>query len=356
MIIFSLAVLLLLIALLALTLDKTYFYRPLKELKRWAVGGDQLSKIIYQVEVYQTELKLLLWLVFGLSGAGGFLLFARVAPSFLGFFVITITLWLAFLWIPRSRLTVIGANLAVFCTPVVLRILRAVHPLNRHLASYADRYLGQHHTGLYETDDVYDLIEQQKNQVDNRITHKQLELIRRVLKFSDHFVRELTITNKRVKAVSLDDNLGPVLLGELHSSGHHYFPVYQTKPSNIVGTFFLREVDSSAQPLKVSDLYQKKVAYVHEDDNLEEALQAFYASQAHLLVVVNSYNEYVGIMTLHDMLHQLMVLESSTEIPSYDNRKVVAARHAPPAVPLSAEPDPIDQEPEVSENLSEVVE
>ncbi|MGH7142193.1 MAG: CBS domain-containing protein [Candidatus Saccharimonadales bacterium] len=352
MIAFILAIILILLAIVALALEKTYFNLPAKELKRLAVLGDPLSKTLYRAEAYGSELKLLLWLIAGLSAAGGFVLLARLAPAYLGFLVVVISLWLAFVWIPRSRLTNAGVKLAVICTPTLVQVLRIFHPVAVFMASYSGRYVADPHTGLYETDDVLELIERQKGQPDNRIGQRELELMRNVLQFGDHHVRDLVIPKRKVKALNLDDNIGPVLLDELHASGHVRFPVYESKSTNIVGTFSIDHLKDITTQGKIKDYYERRVAYVHEEDNLQAGLRAFYETQQPLLVVVNGFNEYVGIITLHDTLHRLLGTDDGQTAESHSDRKAVAARYTHPDDPL---PEPKLEE-NVIENSSEVVE
>ncbi len=324
---FIFAILLLLLALLVLTLEKTYFYIPSRELKRMARGGDKVAQTLFTAEVYGGELKLVLWLITGLSAAGGMVLFARVAPLLFGFLVVMLVLWLAFLWIPRTRLTLVGTYLAMWCTPVVVRLVRLVHPVASYLAFYAGRFPVGPHTGLYEREDIYELLRHQKRQNDNRISDQDLELLRKTLHFSDYHVRDIVVPRRRVKAVNVKDNIGPVLMDELHKNGHSRFPVYDTQPSNIVGTISIDDAVDLSKHGKIRDFYERRVAYVHENDSLEEALRALNETHQQLLVVVNSFNEYVGIVTLSDILQELLGEAIEGSFNQHDDRKAVAARH-----------------------------
>ena len=350
---FIFAILLILLSLLALTLEKTYFYVPSKELRRLAGRGDNVAQTLLAAEVYGAELKLVLWLITGLSAAGSFVLFARIAPTLLGFVAVALVLWLGFLWIPRTRLTAVGTYVALWSTPVVVQILRVVHPVTAFVANLAFRSPLSAHTGLYEREDVYELLKRQKGQNDNRISHKDLELLRKTLRFGDYHVRDLVVPRRQVKAVNLNDNIGPVLLDELHSSGHSSFPVYDGQPANLVGTLLIDDIADVTQRGKVRDFYEKKVAYVHSNDSLAQALQGLSETNQPLLVVVNSANEYVGIVTLNDILHELLGDAPEESFSEHNDRKAVASRHSQPE-PLPA--SDLDIEEKVSSEPSEMVE
>ena len=71
-----------------------------------------------------------------------------------------------------------------------------------------------------------------------------------------------------------------------------------------------------------SDIY-----YVHENDSLDEALQTFFATNRPLFVVVNNAEEYIGVVTITSILHQLLGHIPGEEFESYGDAAAVVARH-----------------------------
>jgi CBS domain containing-hemolysin-like protein len=356
MITFIFALLLVLLALLALTLEKTYFYVPRKELKREAAHNDRLAATLFRAATYGSELRLLLWIVMGLGAAGGFVLFARVAPLPLGFVVVALVLWLGFTWLPRTRLTLLGARLAERCTPGVVEIMRVLHPILRHLAAYVGRYHLGPHTGLYEREDMEELLERQGHQSDNRISDEELERMRKLLKFGDYDVGDIVVPRKQVLAVNINDAINPVLLDDLHKSGHPRFPVCEGEATTIVGTLPLDVIADTQHRGGVRDYYDNHLAYVHEGDSLEQALRAFYETRQHLFIVVNSADDYVGIITLSDILRCLFGAIEHEQFGHYDDRKAVIERHRRRhSSPTPVEPEPAEERA-ASEKPDNVVE
>lgn len=350
---FIFAILLVLLALIALTLEKTYFYVPPKELRRLASRGDNVSKKLLTAEIYGFELKLLLWLIAGLSAAGSFVLFARVAPPLLGFISVVLAIWIGFLGIPKTRLTAVGTYIALWSTPAVVRILRVIHPISAFIVNLFGRKPEDAHTGLYEREDIYELLRRQKNQSDNRISQQELDLLRKTLRFGDYHVRDLIVPRRQVKAVDVNDSIGPVLLDELHGSGHRFFPVYEQKPSNIIGTLSVDDITDLSKRGKVRDFCQLKVAYIHANDSLERTLRALSTTNQPLLVVVNSTNEYEGIITLSDIIHELLGNANEESNIEQTDRKAVAASHAQPEPLTDAA---AEAEEKVSSEPSEMIE
>ena len=327
MVMFLAAAVLLALALTALVLEKTYFYLPLKELKRQAAQRDPVARMLYRAAAYDADLKVFLWLVVGTSAAGGFVLFARLAPAVLGFVAITLVLLLAFIWLPRSRLTAPGAQIAIWCTPAVVGAMRALHPVLRYVSVLELRHVPGAHTGIYEREDLQEFLEQQQAQADNRISEHDLSLMRRALAFGDHRVHEAMTPQDQVVMVPADEQISLVLLDELHKSGHSHFPVYAAGKADLVGTLALGMVADVKREGTVRDFYDRRLAYVHENDRLEQALLALYETGQHILIVVDGTGDWVGILTLGDILNRLFGVIRAGDPGRHEDRGAVAMRH-----------------------------
>ena len=327
MIQYAFAAILLLLTLLAMTLEKAYFYVPYRELKRLAAKREFVSETLFQAAAYGDELKLLLFTVMGLSAAGGFVLLSLAAPAILSFVVVGLVLLFAYIWLPRTHLTHIGAQAAIWSTPAMLHALRVLHPASSRITPWLARYRAAEHTGMYEKDDVVAMLEQQLHQSDNRMSSQELGLMQSALQFGDYTVGDIVVPQRKVKSVSIDEDISPVFLAELHEAGHARFPVYEGKKSNIVGTLDASMVADVRQHGKVRDNFDHHLAYVHEQDSLIRALRAFYETRQHLFIVVNKLDEYVGIITLSDILQKLFGAIEHEAFGHHDDRQAVAYRH-----------------------------
>jgi CBS domain containing-hemolysin-like protein len=347
---FTIALICVALAFVTLTLRKTYYYLSEAELKRQAKTGDQLSKVLWRAVAYGSSLQLLLWLLIGVFAASGFVLFARLAPPLYGFLAIALLLWFGFAWMPTTKLTRLGARLSLWFTPVIVWLLGWLYrPLSWFISRLHHFYPVVIHSGLYEKDDLLQLIDQQKLQPDNRLLLEELELAEHALKFDTYKVRDIVVPRKLVKAVGRGDAVGPILLDELHATGHSRFPVYGKTPDDIVGTLHLMSIDEAKQGGHVRDFIDKGVAYLHESDTLADALHAVYTTKHQLFVITNSFEEYVGIVTLEDILHTLLGHTFDDEFEGYHSIAAVAARH-------SAKKTPKPEEEKVSETELEVIE
>jgi len=328
MAIFLLAILLISLALLAVTLQKAYFYVPTKELKFRAGRGDKISAALASVAVRGSEVQLLIAISVVLFTTLGMVLFAQLAPLALGLVVVALVLALGFFWQPRTRLTKTEAELAVWSAPVIVWLAAHLQPLLRPLTLWAQkRRVYQRHTKLFDADDLEAFLERQRAQRDNRISDAEMDHMQRSLKFGRRLVGDAMTPRPQVKAVAASDPLNPVLVDELHRTGHAQFPVYDGKRSNIVGTLSMEAIADVKLHGTVEDNADHKLAYVHQRDTLEQAMRAFYETRRHLFVVLNTKGDYTGILTLSDILQALAGRLEHQTFGRYDDREAVASRH-----------------------------
>ncbi|MES2971764.1 MAG: CBS domain-containing protein [Patescibacteria group bacterium] len=343
------------LTLVAVSLQRTYSRVPIKQLKHRARAGDDLAAVLIKVVGYGHSLRAVLWFLIGLTSAGFFIAVSKSAPVWVAFVASGILIWAGFVWIPAARVTFLSEKLAAWCAPVLARLLIYLHPLIDLIVRFIRRHRPVHvHTGLYDRQDVIDLLDRQQVQPDNRIEKAELEIARHALTFGDDIVGQRMVPGRVVKAVKADEPLGPVIMDELHNSGHSRFPVYEGKPDNIIGTLYLRDLVNTKHGGAVRSLMKPEVSYIHEDQSLFDALQAILRTHRQLFIVVNSFEEYVGIITIEDVLEAVIGSPIIDEFDQYDDLRAVAARAA--KLEHKAHVDELTESENPTEDPTEVVE
>lgn len=317
--------------LLALTvikcvlLYKVFHSLPALELKRRARTGDKRAGALHRVAAYGQSLDVLLWLIGTTAGLVLFIWSARTS-WWLAAVAIIITAWLM-TW---ARLPAGGwaGRLAMFAAPAYGVILSFIDPLLRPAGRIFPSHISPH-TGLYEKRDLLELLGAQNKQPDNRLPESDLKIAYNALTFGDKTVGKVMTPRTKVKMVGLNDSIGPLLMDELHKSGFSRFPVVKDSAKaaspQIVGTLYLNNLIGYDGNGKVKDLARKEVFFINEDSTLRLALSAFLKTHHHLLIVVNSFEEMVGVLTLEDVLEQILGKQIADEFDNYADLRAVAA-------------------------------
>lgn len=314
------------LVLLSVSLQRTYHFVPPRELKRRAREGDEIAEGLYRAVGYGHSLSAVLWFLVIGSSAMFFVFVAINSPVWVAILTSGLIAWVSFVWLPVRKVSRFSGYIAHVLAGPLSWVLSYLHPIIDRIYSFMRRHWPLTvHSGLYDREDIIDLLEMQRVQADSRIDHFLLDVAQNSLTFGDHLVRDVLVPRRMVKTVSATDALGPILMSELHQSGHSRFPVHDGKPDNFVGILLLRDLIGEKQSGSVKDVMRNRVCYIHEEQTLAEALQAVLKTHQHLFVVVNSFEEYVGIITIEDILERIVGRPILDEFDQYEDLRAVAA-------------------------------
>ncbi|MET1033143.1 MAG: CBS domain-containing protein [Candidatus Saccharimonadales bacterium] len=333
MITYGIGFALLAFAFLALALQRLYSSIPSRELKRLAGRGDSLAKRLYRVAAYGASLRLFLWTILGITLPISFLLLIPSLPMIAGFVLLAVSSAVLFVWLPSLRLTVHTAQFATWFVSPIAWVLSRTHGLFEIVANgISTRRELVPHSRLYEKEDLQWLLDLQKDQVDNRIDPQELDLVQRAMAFTERQAADIVQPRKEAHLVNADDAIGPVLLDTLHKSHHNSFLVYKDNEENIVGSLSMADAVKAKHGGRVFDLVRSDLVFVHEDFTLREVLIAFQKTGHQVAVVVNSFEEFIGIINFDRLVNELLgEARTSTDL-MYENRSAVAAYKPKPQI------------------------
>jgi Mg2+/Co2+ transporter CorB len=140
---------------------------------------------------------------------------------------------------------------------------------------------------------------------------EQRAMLHSILDLRDLNVDKVMTHRKQVE--SIDVGLAPALIvEELLETPHSRLPVWQDQPENIIGIVHVKTVlkEMQVKGLKAADVKLQGLLvepwFVPDTTSLFEQLQAFRARREHFALVVDEYGSYMGIVTLEDILEEIV--------------------------------------------------
>ncbi len=319
---------LLVITLLAASLRSVYGAVPVKELKRRANKGDQFARIIHEVSRHGLTGDFFLLSISIVGSAFIVVLLADSLPIFTAAVLASLLIVLVIHVLPKHAPKPFR-KVAFKVSPYLAKFLVKIRPATNFFARIFRKYRPiTIHTGLYDKEDLIDLLQTQKVVATNRIETTELDIAAHALVFGEKKVLDYMVPNRTVHFVKTDDSIGPILLNELHESGFSRFPV-RDEEDKIVGTLYLRDLVEKQRTFGiVGNVMNKSVYYVNASAPLEHVFRAFMSTKHHLFIVVNEFEEVVGIITIEDVIEQVLGRKIVDEFDRYDDMRAVAAGEA----------------------------
>ena len=133
------------------------------------------------------------------------------------------------------------------------------------------------------------------------------ELIRSALDFDEISASEVMTARVDIDAVDIDDSWDEIYAA-LCESSHSRIPVYQGSIDNIVGIllqnrFFKSMLDKKRPSIRRALL---KPCFVYKATKLPDVLEQLRKARQHLAVVTDEYGGVCGIVTMEDVLEQIV--------------------------------------------------
>jgi magnesium and cobalt exporter, CNNM family len=135
------------------------------------------------------------------------------------------------------------------------------------------------------------------------------ELLNSVLEFADRVAKEIMVP--RTRMVAIDRDAAPdELVRIVTENPFSRMPVYQGSVDDIVGVLIVREIihdlrPGAAKPLAI-DRYLKPAFFAPEGMKISRLLKEMQRRRTHLAIVVDEYGGTSGLVTLEDVIEEIV--------------------------------------------------
>lgn len=149
------------------------------------------------------------------------------------------------------------------------------------------------------------------------------QILRGIVNFSNIEVSD--VMRPRMDVVSVDiDTLFPDLIKVINDSGYSRIPVFSETFDNIKGILYVKDLlpfIGEKESFRWQDLIRPGY-YVPETKKIKDLLQEFLDKKIHLAIVVDEYGGTEGIVTLEDVLEEIVgeITDESDEVESFYSR------------------------------------
>ncbi|MBQ2086119.1 MAG: HlyC/CorC family transporter, partial [Oscillospiraceae bacterium] len=253
---------------------------------------------------------------------------ANIACSSLGTVAVTLMLSESYAWLSTLVLTIViiifgetipkisskkNANktalryawpiriLEIVLSPVVALVVGSIHLITFPLKGEKDE------------DDNEEAVEELQNIIETAEDEKVIdedasELMRAALDFSEISASEAMTARVDLLAIDIDDEYSEIL-NTIENSSYSRLPVYQDSRDNIIGVLFLnhflKAVTDTEGEVDIRSLLMPP-CYVYKTMKLPDVMENLRKAKQHLAVVVDEYGGTCGVISMEDVLEQIV--------------------------------------------------
>ena len=221
---------------------------------------------------------------------------------------------------PKSLATRFSERISLFIAPVIYGFMRLIYPLVwlfQLFTNWVQSSTSAIEDPLVTESEVITLIEH--GEVEGVIDTGEREMIERIFNFND--LKAEDVMTPRREVFRLDGRrLLSEVLPEILDHNYSRIPLFEDDPDEIVSQIILRDlisvIASGNLDQPISELAQEPL-FTPANTPIDDLIRVLKARSMHLAVVVDEHGAMVGVVSLEDLLEELVgeIYDESDEKP-----------------------------------------
>ncbi|MBK5251869.1 MAG: HlyC/CorC family transporter [Peptostreptococcaceae bacterium] len=221
----------------------------------------------------------------------------------------------------------IGAKTAWLVQGMIYIFSPVCYPLSIML----DLMLGKELPTIWSKSELGEIIKEHEDSPDSNIDEDEERIILGALSFSEK--KAIDVMTPRTVSYLLEAGriIDDDLLEEIISKGFSRIPVYEGTDENIIGILYVKKLVGfcKGKGFTVGDVCEKRgVIFTDRDTRLDNLLNVFIHSRSHMALVYGEYGMFNGIVTLEDIVEEILKVEIVDEQDrTEDMQKLALSKH-----------------------------
>ncbi len=295
------------------------------ELKRKAEIGDLNAKKIYKIR--KNGNLLLTTLLIGNVAVNATLsiFLGAITSGILAGIIATILIVVFGEIIPQAVFSRFALKLGAKMAPLVRLLLWIFYPVTAPIALLLDKVLGDELPTIYSKQELIKLIEEHEDAGESDIDEDEERILKGALTFSDKKVVDIMTPRTVVEQFRSDTVINKDFLEKVRNSAFSRFPIYEDSEDNIIGLLFASDlIGFSPSEKTLKEFTLRKPIFILESESLDNALTRFLKTRKHLFVVKDEFSSITGVLSLEDILEEILEQEIMDEKDKHADLRAVA--------------------------------
>lgn len=302
-------------------LTLAYFSLDIHSLKRRAKAGDPQAVVIYPLRARGNLLLTTLLL--------GNVTVNTILSVYLGSFIsgpIASLLATALIFLfgeigPQALFSRHALAFGSALAPVTRFLLILFYPVAFPVAYTLDKLLGHAMPTMYSHSELMEIVSEHEDSEHSAIDEDEERIIHGALRFSHLKVREVMTPIEKVVMFDENQTLTDHFFEAVTEAGYSRFPIYSGNKTNIVGILFAKDLlteDENIAIKQTEEAFETNIMRLKGGTNLDTVLAAMLKQKRHLAIVEKSNGEAIGVLSLEDIIEEIIQTEIEDEDDAED--------------------------------------
>ncbi|EGD73068.1 hypothetical protein PTSG_04782 [Salpingoeca rosetta] len=235
--------------------------------------------------------------------------------------------------IPQALCSKYGLAIGAFFAPMVTLLMLVMLPIGWPLSKLLDLILGEHHSAFFRRAELGVLVNiHTTNDEDNEepLTSEEVAIIQGALELNSKTAEDAMQPLDVIYMLHVDRVYSTALAEEILERGHSRIPVFKDtrhKTSHFILTKTLIQYHKNSN-VRIADIRKHALTPFPRNMGLYACLKKFREGKSHIGAVLNEDREVIGILTLEDVIEELLGAEIVDETDQFVDvaRRILASR------------------------------
>jgi metal transporter CNNM len=232
-------------------------------------------------------------------------------------FIATAVIFIACEVVPQAAMSRNALHLGAKFAGLVRLIIWILYPICGPIAWALNTFLGHELKAQVSKKELISMIDEYEAHLpDSAIDTDEQRIARGSLMFSHKTVADVMTPSTVSILVESSQILDEATVTYLKQTGFSRFPVYEKEKDNLIGILYWRDLVGVSFGKLVKEVYDPYIYFVEPEDKLDSVLNQFIQRHMHLFAVRDEFGAFLGVISLEDVLEEII----GTEIVGEDDK------------------------------------
>ncbi len=164
------------------------------------------------------------------------------------------------------------------------------------------------HSESHSLDELKIIID--KSGESGTLVKNEHEYIKNVFDFNKITVSQIMTSRGSIKSINISSNINDIVK-DVINDGYSRIPVYKDSLDNIIGILYSKDlIKLNLKSVNISELNIndsiRPAHFIHESKKISDLLKELQSKKLHMAIVVNEYGSVSGLLTIEDILEELV--------------------------------------------------
>jgi len=231
--------------------------------------------------------------------------------------------------IPQAIFSRFALRLGASTVWLVRAFIFLLFPIAYPLSWLLDKALGEELGTIWSKKEIEEIIKHHEDAEESEIDADEERIMLGALAFSDKLVESIATPKPMVFMLDEDQVIDQELIELIKEKGFSRIPIVsEEKEDDILGILFARDLlglDLKAKKT-VKDFLRREVLFVKETMTLDDLLNHFLSQKRHMSCVFDEFGVFLGVVTLEDILEEILKREIIDEADKAQDLRAEAAK------------------------------